>query len=431
MLNYESLYLNLPAEHQIWFGKQPPFYMHSVYIEHSSGFRLHSSLHTKFKQVWIYEKSLATYESWEAILDEAIRCLEESGNIIIRFNQTDECNVIKIKRYLYRHKFLTAEVSEECFDGSYFEINFTIHRKAPHIYKDRSWTMALLTTGNKVDNVVSFCKSIRQFGGQDIQILICGPKNIAYSEFNVEYVDVDTREGLAEISKKKNVIAQHAIHNNLLIAHDRYILNPDFINGFEAFGYDFDFVTINQNYECGSSFPCIAKLRTALAWCRPIIVEKPEDIDNRCYANGGLLIFKKSSLESIKMNDLLFWNQAEDVEISRAFYDCSIPLRWNVLSSATTIGITPDYTSTFIVESKKQDDKFQSESALNNYILKHYLYFLNREPDSSGYEHYSSFSKTFFGKLKFIVSIAFSPESLELNGVIGAIKKIIKCKARK
>jgi hypothetical protein len=55
--------------------------------------------------------------------------------------------------------------------------------------------------------------------------------------------------------------------------------------------------------------------------------------------NGGLMVFKTHTLRANQFNDLLYWNQAEDVEVSRVFTDAGMPPRMNYLSSATTIGI--------------------------------------------------------------------------------------------
>jgi hypothetical protein len=51
------------------------------------------------------------------------------------------------------------------------------------------------------------------------------------------------------------------------------------------------------------------------------------------------MVFKTHALRECPFNDLLYWNQAEDVEVSRTFTDAGMPPRMNYRSSATTINI--------------------------------------------------------------------------------------------
>jgi len=66
------------------------------------------------------------------------------------------------------------------------------------------------------------------------------------------------------------------------------------------------------------------------------------------YINGGLIIAKTKTLRDVPFNELVFWQQAEDVELAHAFRSLSIPPRINVHSSAVTMGITPDYTKAIV-----------------------------------------------------------------------------------
>ena len=61
------------------------------------------------------------------------------------------------------------------------------------------------------------------------EIIISGPHKASYDKYNVKYLDQSQfrDEQFAEISKKKNAIAQMASNPNLLIAHDRFYLDKD------------------------------------------------------------------------------------------------------------------------------------------------------------------------------------------------------------
>ena len=65
----------------------------------------------------------------------------------------------------------------------------------------------------------------------------------------------------------------------------------------------------------------------------------------RQYLNGGLLIAKTRTLRDVRFNDLCFWEQGEDVELAASFRGSGLPPRVNFLSSAVTLGVTPEKTA--------------------------------------------------------------------------------------
>ena len=334
----------------IWLGSYPPYDTQMVNILHSSSYRLAQELHGKYKIVWFYESLLSNNSGWKIIVDEMIRLIKDDGIVVIRFEQNNFVNIIELKNYFGRSKVLdNVDVIYQKVDEGIYSIVFKIKRKNFTIYQNKAWSFAVLTQGNKVENVINFCDSVRKNDmNNQHEIIICGPKNALYDKFNVKYIEKEYRKDLAEISMKKNDIINMCQNDNLLIAHDRYILNDDFFIGFERYGYDFDFLTIRQQYENGKKFPSYLKLEKNMKWSSVLFTDDESLFDDNFFLNGGLLIFKKKTIQSIYFNKLLFWNEAEDVELSYQMINNSIPPRQNYLSSATTIGINPEYTATFI-----------------------------------------------------------------------------------
>ena len=106
-------------------------------------------------------------------------------------------------------------------------------------YRPAAWTMAVVTQGTRVENVARFCKSVReQDPEQEHEILVHGQPHPSYEEYGVRYIDTvaDSPDGVT-LGRKKNTIAQAARHPNLLIAHDRYVIDRGFFDGFARFGY--------------------------------------------------------------------------------------------------------------------------------------------------------------------------------------------------
>jgi hypothetical protein len=209
-------------------------------------------------------------------------------------------------------------------------------------YRPAPWTMAVVTQGTRVENVERFCKSVRdQDPEQCHEILVHGSPHPSYDAYGVRYVEPEpnTLEGLT-LGQKKNAIARAARHPNLLIAHDRYVIDEGFFDGFARFGYDFDFCAVQQTYDDGEPYPAYCALNAdGLFWAPTVHCENYNALHVNQYVNGGLMVFKTHALLACPFNDLLYWNQAEDVEVSRVFTDSGMPPRMNYLSGATTIGI--------------------------------------------------------------------------------------------
>lgn len=342
-----------PEYSNIWLGKQGAFSMPMLELDNATNFRAGSHLHGKHDNVWLLETPLSDYPAWELLLDEAIRLLKASGKLIVKYNASSKTGFSNygFKQRLFRNPLLNVRLEyEERLENNYFITVLTIERRYFEQYQNTAWSFAIITRGDRVSNVVQFCESIRQ---QETttqhEILILGQPNAAYEPFNVTYLDDRCfRDELAEIAAKKNYIAQHAKHENLLISHDRYTLAPQFFHTFEQWGYDYDVATIEQFYETGELFPAYCYLQgTQLQWTTPVGCKNYNHLQPLHYLNGGLFIIKRQTLLSIPMNPLLCWNQAEDVEFSYQLRQLGLPPRINFISKARTLGITPTYTSAF------------------------------------------------------------------------------------
>lgn len=305
--------------------------------------------------VWYYEESPADLRSGqhELVFDELVRLLGARGRLVVRFPaRIPHFNIVILKQLLGRRYNTRVSVALEHVDDA-VTIVFDVARDGMERYRGDAWTCAVLTRGTRVPRVVEFCRSIRaQDPDRRHEILVWGPDDPAYEPYGVTCLDPGYRDHLAEISRKKNDIADRAMHPNLLVVHDRYRVEPGFFTGFARFGYDFDFVTVPQWYECGTPFPAYVATDTGgLGTGRPIDCRDYGRIRPGQYINGGLMVAKTDTLRDIRLNDLLFWNQWEDVELSGQFRCRGLPPRVNCFSAATTLGIGPEYTSRFLPES--------------------------------------------------------------------------------
>lgn len=334
-----------PVRH-IWVGQNPPFDMPSVDLENATAFRVSPSLHQASDVVWVYERFISDFDSWKLALDECLRLIGESGLIVLRYrpNRASFSN-FGLKHFLFRRPGYTIEMLWE--DGAHTETGFVatsamrVRRQNLASYQPAPWTVAVVTQGTRIDNVVRCCQSVRdQDPDRRHEILIHGSSHPSYDQFGVHYVDPQAEDpGSVTLGRKKNTIARAALHPNLIIAHDRYVLDAGFFDGFSRFGYDFDLCAVHQTYEDGEDYPAYCALNgPLLAWSPPVHCENYNVLHQNQYVNGGLMVFKTHTLRDLPFNDLLYWNQAEDVEVSHVFMESGIPPRMNYLSSATTIG---------------------------------------------------------------------------------------------
>jgi len=327
-----------------WIGTSPPFLAETLNVQHAPNYRMSSMLHGVFDSVWHVETPLSAVSgaAFEIIVDEMIRLLGAQGRLVFRFRETEDLSVINLKQLIGRRLNVFVRVNAEwTIDGEY-TIDFAVERQRLPEASDRRWTFAVITQGSKRDMVVRFLESIRSADpGREHEILVWGPLDPAYAPFGVQGTNRVYRDDVAEISRKKNDIADAATHPNLLIAHDRYALNDDFFSGFDAFGYDFDLCAIAQRYEDGTPFPAYCALPGHNLVRTSTVIECTDDkaLWPLQYVNGGLLVAKTHTLRQIRFNDILFWCQAEDVELARQFRERGLPPRVNRFSSATTYGI--------------------------------------------------------------------------------------------
>lgn len=333
-------------------------------------FKVPSEFHQKFDVVW-YDSPFDLSLNWRTVLDEMVRMLKVEGRIVISVRANGSAKVCwdyqrviaSIKMHLFRRVGLQCEVEFEepkiylshCRGdalnvGDKVTMVFKIKRQNISIYQDRSWTFAMITGGKNVENVKSLCRSVDGRG----EILICGPQNSAYDEFGVRYLDHSKyRDDYVEICKKKNDLAALATGQNLLIAHDRFVLGEDFFSGFEEFGYDFDFVAPRILNKKGEETDCwfvlgkdifdkdVLRFGNFFVASSAFVLKDAKSAQkydlSYSFLSGGCLIFKRDILRQIKFNELIFWHQIEDWELSARLLNCGILSQMNRFSSVINL----------------------------------------------------------------------------------------------
>lgn len=348
-------YANLFRLKAAWWGDQPPINAEIINFDGAVNARLDPRLHGTFDVVWLFEREIFSASNWELILDESIRLIRQSGYLVVRYNERQDRTGFYLKSLIGRNPLLSVRL---CYQENYSQTEkvfiLKIRRKMFDLYEKKDWTIGILYNGSRKENVNKLIRSIKQAKPPllNIEIIIAGPEFDLCEDdrkFDIRFIQIEDSERLARITEKKNAICNIAKYNNIAIFHDRYIVNQNFFKGFEKYGYDFDFITVAQQYEDGGFFPGYAALdERKLVWQQPQFERTCNRIYDGQYINGGLTIVKKHLLEVCQLyNGLLLWAEAEDVELSFYLRQLGIIPRINIYSAATTIGVSKNYTGTF------------------------------------------------------------------------------------
>ncbi len=348
---------------RIYLGKKAPDDSYDIAtLSRNDLFRFPASHHQKYKIVDATEDDFSTHLNWRHELDEMVRLIGEEGLLKIRCGQNVNMNILSVKNFLGRRLGLEVTIVDESplwakkFSAKekwskeeyITTTTFRIKRKNLEIYRDKSWSFAVLTTGKRIENVVRFCASIRKLDpNNQHQILICGPYNDSYQQYGAEYTPnlEQYRDDYAEICAKKNSIIDHAKNQNLLICHDRYFLTENFFEGFEKYGYDFDFLSVDTIEESTNAwfqhYVKLGYIKHSFRWHKEWYCFKDKNFvrDNELYPvfiNGGLNIFKRDVVKQIRYNPCFFWYQVEDVELSMEFMKHHLIPRSNMFSTVLT-----------------------------------------------------------------------------------------------
>lgn len=348
--SYISSLTSSNESRSLWAGSNKPLpYMVSCDAIFSTKdiFRTPPEFHRSFDVVISHEHDLALWKQWPLILDELIRLIKPGGILSVRYSQSRFFSTFHFKNLLFQALNNQFELLEEsCWDDGTRILSLRLSEQRREF--DRTWTFGVIYDGSKVDNLERFIQSVRsQKDISNYEILICGPENKSLIANDVRFIAFDERfKEHGWITEKKNLIVRNAKFENVCIVHNRYKLNENFISGFEKFGYDFDVVVPRQEDISGIRFPDWTTLGSDWKLTPPGLM-KEWDFTPYIYVNGGLIVAKRSVLINTPWNSLLFWNQAEDVELSRRMASKGIFPRFNPYSTANVLEARPGYLSHF------------------------------------------------------------------------------------
>lgn len=329
---FESTLLNeISGEGAVfWAGESIPsagIDASKALFDAAGDFRLPPSEHGRYRTVYLVEYDLGRHKQWPLILDEALRLFEygQRGTLFVRFTETDLLSAFAFAAFLRRRKGFTFNLAyQDASDNGtiFYGIRCERQEQEPAL---SSFEFALITDGRRPEAVARFAASVAAIRGIEMidwSIAVCGPaehaKRFKSAGTRIRYIDAPTEhENRGWITRKKNLIVSSSHADNILIAHDRYEVPSAFLEQLFEFGADFDVIVPAQYDDSGEAFP--DWVTTGSQWTRTgSAILAHGDYSPHGYVNGGVIIGKRQVLAATAWNEMLFWGQYEDVELSRA-----------------------------------------------------------------------------------------------------------------
>ena len=143
------------------------------------------------------------------------------------------------------------------------------------------------------------------------------------------------------ITKKKNLITQHAKYENIVYFHDYHVFMPGWYDGYVKFGNDWD-VCMNVIEDIWGN-----RFRDWISWDQPGYPKRSlMDYDNteaakHSYISGSYWVAKKNFMEENPLDENLVYGDAEDLEWSLRVRDKA---NYRMNQHSTVRHIRPKYT---------------------------------------------------------------------------------------
>jgi hypothetical protein len=309
-----------------WAGSTPPLpwiTSDSKIINPNYDYRLPENFHQTFDYVFFVEEDLGTHKAWPQIIDEGLRLLAPKGKLLIRFTDSVLCSIFELKNQIFKWNQTEIIFDIRHTNGTHF-LSILNKREEKRKVSLNGISFGIITNGNNLENLKNFITSVHNCHKPPntmAEIVVCGPESSKIEILNIDkdIIFIEEPNKFKEygwITKKKNLIVEKSSQENLVIVHDRYSIQNDFLMQLKNYGSDFSVLTCRQELKNGSRLPDWVTLGSDWSWTSPGVLDYG-DWSRYVFINGGIIIAKKDVLLNVPWNDLLFWNEAEDVELSR------------------------------------------------------------------------------------------------------------------
>lgn len=195
-----------------------------------------------------------------------------------------------------------------------------------------NFTFGIITSGEYGAYIEKIIKSIENENIPNYEIIIVGGNNIHIHD-KVRHIPFDESIKMLWISRKKNIITENAIYENIVYMHDYIELMPGWYEGHLKFGEEFEVLMDKMTNPDGSRY------RDWVLWNAPFINNGrhliPYDITHLSkymYISGAYWVSKKWFMLENPIDETRGWNQGEDVDWSHRVRD-KVDFKMNINST--------------------------------------------------------------------------------------------------
>ncbi len=329
------------------------------------------------------ENTIGTTKYDRIIFQEMIFSVKKGGFLVLNltnFEKIKQLEIIKEIVLVGKNKIRKKEIIYEK------ENIFAIFEKTAKSLNVNdsidSWSFGIICNGTRDDNIIKFIESVEKQKIPNYEIIICGKlvdEKAIKKWKNVKYLFFDKLNEKGWITKKKNIICQNAKFENIMVVHDRVILENNWHKNFKKYGNYFNVLECKGVY--GKYVTGWTKFRgdSSLKF-NPResiqVVDKMNfyDWSSKICSHGGLSIMKKNIWKICKWDEKRFWNQKEDIDLSFREYEKGIMIRFNPFISVNYLNLRFGLNNVRIVKNSKKDRWFIWEGPIGERaIYKLYL----------------------------------------------------------
>ena len=180
-------------------------------------------------------------------------------------------------------------------------------------------TIGVLTLGDRPEELSNLVKTARQYATVPIEFIIVSPSPIEsiQGQPDVKEIQFSERDDFGWITRKKNLICEAATHSDIVVCHDRFEFTQHFFDAFKTWGTNYGIAAPRLVLPDGRRGLDWGVVRGEnLTWCQGGLISY-RDYSQYSYVPGGVTLIRKSFWEQFPWSEQLYWNEHEDVELSR------------------------------------------------------------------------------------------------------------------
>lgn len=218
-------------------------------------------------------------------------------------------------------KYNIKQLSQELKDNVCFRSYVKLHSALPKDDSIDKWSFGVVNDGRNPERLEQIAESIRRQHIPHYEILICGPSTTSIpvgQDIRLLPDDDCYLDSRIPICQKKNILANAAQYNNLVIIHDRIRLTDSWYQHIIQNGNYFDAIVpsiVDAETESKHIIDCASYHEITYGKYHPF-TRDPKWTSN-IYMDGAVMIIKRHVYLQNPLSNFLHWGEKEDVDLAK------------------------------------------------------------------------------------------------------------------